>query len=831
MSNFSMLDSGRLSESELADDDPLVTSATKIQALFRGYLYRKHLALADLYHYSAKVIQAAWRKYLSECKCRNVRIFFALFRINRVVQGWREKLHAGRYMDHLRRFDPILTFYPAKSNPPTPRGRPGKERRAATSTGNGKDFTPVPLRLMPRARTRFTGTLGSPSRLVDNVPRMASALGPREPSGRRRVLVDLPPPWHEKDPKRMSQTQRDDALYVQRGNIAWVKENIIAVLMRGCAPKLQDRDDLLKRNRKHLDKVVEKPFVFSLPRVQKSLAMKQARDACILRSGLTVFASTSSYVMLGPTAVSADNIRLVTSYDVKSPMIDIAIHPLSGNIVALDARWTLRLIENGKTVLTRSLSVGSPIPRVREYLAFDRHALLWVNLFPQRGSLLLVDPLTFETSLQFSLDQVCLVHRFMRMNVSLTPFTMKDHGAGFIGLFAKQTAVYLFSYDFAKVKILKHEKMRGFPKVKQENQRIFVWSTDKMLYIYELGEILELTTLVRTIGFTSIPRDIVSCPNTDFIFVACEDSKCYVLLGKSIEVPLRIPNAELSMAELSFASVLLGPMVYAQSRVLFAELACVTLTAVPVKLCAFRYSEKLILLIVAYESGNMGSFWLFNVSSPVKTIEFETFNLPRMTDLAELVRIQFDSAWAPHSEKIEAHMALFRTMSTFTATANSTLMTNRFHPSRPPFSLAKMFINTQLRPWHLFFPSAPNRTSTCYEVYHFFTRTGMLPMTLSTFSTFLERFAPESLHRALPAAETLINPKIPMVLTGPYKSVVDLSFSQAQLTDLIEYLNPVKTLFECVGQTTSLKHTSTRTHVRDGLKFSSVSIFSVGLTR
>ena len=39
------------------------------------------------------------------------------------------------------------------------------------------------------------------------------------PPRKRRVIVQLPPPWHDKDPKRLSQSQQDDLLFNQKSNI------------------------------------------------------------------------------------------------------------------------------------------------------------------------------------------------------------------------------------------------------------------------------------------------------------------------------------------------------------------------------------------------------------------------------------------------------------------------------------------------------------------------------------------------------------------------------------------------------------------------------------
>jgi hypothetical protein len=112
-------------------------AAIKIQSVYRGYLFRKHQALADKYDRLARTIQTAWRNYLNQVKCMNIRIIMALFRIRRAVIRYRVKLCAAKTMRDLARFDNVLAFYPSKSRPPS-------KTRARASNVTSTGLVPVP---------------------------------------------------------------------------------------------------------------------------------------------------------------------------------------------------------------------------------------------------------------------------------------------------------------------------------------------------------------------------------------------------------------------------------------------------------------------------------------------------------------------------------------------------------------------------------------------------------------------------------------------------------------------------------------------------------------
>ena len=795
-------------------------SARKIQSVYRGYMYRKDQSLLGLHNFSARVIQKAWREYVEKCKIQRVREILALFRISRAVHSYALRLRLSRERRRLNRLEQVLMFYPSKSIVPEPKkrrrrvkmkqvpgifaqtARAGKVRARTAmsprrqSSSGARD--PVQAQVATqRARSVRTPIFGETQGAQDDQrPATASAARPASPR-RRKFLVELPPPWHQTDPKRLSQAQQDEMLFNQKGNIVWVKKELIPMLWKNCLPMFVERDELIKKNEKFIERSVVKAFICPIPRGMKALGMKTPKQAVFIGDGcLLVVASSTSFAVVEPKTLTNDNLVWNKGYDVAAPMLDIAIHPFSGAIATIDARWNLRLYERGKTVMKQELVVGTKIPKVQKYLHFDKNGLLWVNLWPQKGHLFLIDTLTFQIALHINLESVLQTHRFMRTLAQLVPIAYRDQPFGFAGTFVGTTDVYLFSYDFSKAKALKHPDMKTLPHVKQITGRVYVWSFEKSVYAYELGEYLDATRLIGRIEAPTTPTDICGTSDPDMIYIGCEDCTVHAYLARTTEYQLRIPEQKMTPEEMRYADVLLGPMQYTQSRKRFTEMASYKFTSVPLKIAAFAFSEKMIMVVAVYSNGNMGSVWMVNDSQNVRAMNFDIFeyNNPQLS--MQVASEDFNQNVVQSQKKRQRQIDMMNFVADFDEISNTGLMNNRWNPKTENVSLVGLYMKNNLREWYPFLPDSPPKTLSAYEAFHYLMRTGILPTNASTFSSFLLRFLPSHMQKNLPNIELVMNPEIPIRTSGNYNAIVNYPFDTQAILDIFDVADPLLKLRE-----------------------------------
>jgi hypothetical protein len=409
----------------------------------------------------------------------------------------------------------------------------------------------------------------------------------------------------------------------------------------------------------------------------------------------------------------------------------------------------------------------------------------------------MVDPLTLHPSSQIIFERLNAAHRFKSSRIHLAPLAHNNHPFRFIAIGSDrsgdsiQSTVYLVSFDFNRLKALKHPDMKRFPQVKQENQRIFVWSADRILYVYEIGDGIEATTLIGRIECESEPTDVIATSNPDIIYVGCKDFTVHALLGKACDIVLRLPDATFSAAEKVYGPICLGPMLVSRCRRLFSEMTCLKCNGPPFKLAAFRFSDQLTLLVVVYATGHMGTFWFYNAIQPVQASNFDEFQYGEVTKVHDATSAQYLANVSGLIEKREAQLSLFETITSFDGIANHALLNNLFNPSSSKISLVKMFVNANIRVWFPFLPEVPPKTSSCYEVFHYLTRIGLLPSTLSEFSAFLQRFAPEELKRRAPGLEAIVSTNIPVKTSGPYRAIATYQISLTDLERIVDVLDPL----------------------------------------
>ena len=108
-------------------------------------------------------------------------------------------------------------------------------------------------------------------------------VGPGGGSGsktrRKKVeLIELRPPWHDTDPRRIGTSQKEEMLYEQQQTFAWAKSELIRFFMSRCNRALDVCDELQARNKRYEKRMVNCPIFYALPRLTKPIYLKAATE-------------------------------------------------------------------------------------------------------------------------------------------------------------------------------------------------------------------------------------------------------------------------------------------------------------------------------------------------------------------------------------------------------------------------------------------------------------------------------------------------------------------------------------------------------------------------
>lgn len=755
-------------------------AAVKIQKVFRGWYFRLNQELTKVRNNAARIIQTAWRAYRVRQLFRRLEELIALARIAKAVRRYRTKLGIKKKYKEMAKLDPVLAFYPARSRPAeATRGKRGR-RRGRRRTGTGRrpkkeeSITSVPTRQMPKPLT-VPGQGGGTRR-------------------KRKILVDLPVPWHRKDPRRLSATQKDELLYAQRNDLEWVKTDIMRLLMRRVNAGLDQRNDLVAKNEKFMARTLPKPFLFGHIRNRVHNSGSTPKLIQYIRDVGVYVLLTSTFSLTCEVKTFADDGVIVKNmFDIPAPLYDVILHQKSGYIIGLDNRWCLKLFNGKIAVISRQLDVVDPIPAVNKFMSFDKFGLLWVNMIPQKGNFMCFDPLTLSMTIQVNLDALGATHRFMRSNVTLFPINFREP-VGFVGVFTGMTDLVLFNLDFSRARHLKHPRMTCFPSVRQVSNRLFVWSQDKVIYVYEVKESIDLVQLAGSFEVSHVPVDVCCTNDPDLIYVGLEDGTLRVFLGSKCEYPLRLPESKLAREEIPFADAMLGPMKYTVSRSLFREMLMHRFSAVPFRMDAISLSSKLAVVTVAHFDSSIQSFWVFNDAQIVKAIDFDAFQYENKQFIPLMTR-EFQVHIPMVNKRRAKYMELRKFLEDFDAAARRGSIRNIFQPKAPPFVLTKFIAGKTLHGKFSFIPETGKEEHSAYETFHYLRRSGVLPAQLFDFSSFLKRLLPPDYSRQV-LAEGRFNRVLPVRTGGVYNTIAQYTFTDKEINSFLGSINPVACLKE-----------------------------------
>jgi len=760
-------------------------AATLIQSLFRGFMARNKPLKSFKENKAARVIQFAWRRYLDRQKIKRCRFILTTVILKNFVREFIRKRNVRLEYERLKSFDKVLSFYPAKSNkeilenPKTSR----KKRRVL------KKKNAVPKKEEPKKTTIALPIAKTPKIIPRSLP-----------SRKRKVLIECPPPWHNRDPRKLSQTQKDEMEFNQKNNYFWMKNNITNRLLEKGNPFFDESDVLFQKNEHFCNREVQKGFIqfFSRPYISTQVR-SPSQIECVYRTSQFIVTSYSCYSVLQLDSLSHDSIISYSKYISKAPYIDIIIHRFSGNVFAINTNWELVSLEDGKEVFFSQLEVIKRIPILHSFMQFDHFGMLWVNLLPQQGKLYCFDTLTLHTTLIISYHSLLTINSSISYVRAFLPLSLDEKPIGFAFSFSNTSDIVVFSIDFSQSKRLGKHKMDCIPLFKQINTFLVIWSKEQIIYGYELNSNINYIKYHSSYHLKSCPTDILFIEKSDFFLISRLDGCLSAHMAFDNGICSRIPNEKLSDSEQAFADKLLGPETHTTCRSLFMEIGVMNFTSTPLSISGDPLNSNTVLVMVAFASGDVGSVWVQYGSLKTQIKFYNDFSIGDPNFLANQLNNSFPSVFS----NIISHRKLMNgSKSTLARLFNSIHAGEQgspFSPNNSCVSILYSLMGVEFRKMHPFIPLTPNQFFSAYEAFYFFKRSDSLPSTVRTFNEFLDRFAPSKEKDQLNSIG-IIKKNIPFRGIGPYQCIIDCSFSKLQISNVFNQSNSFFSLSKSLSE-------------------------------
>lgn len=764
-----------MSEFDLVVTDETIRAATIIQKVTRGYLVRYISYKNESENKSALKIQRAFRAYRKRQIVLHCKQILALHKINKYVSHYVKMLRTRKQYQRLVQMDGILKYYPSSSRPyEKPKKLRKKDRRKKKQEDLRARREPMDLSKIQRP----------------TVPRA------RIPKGmKRKILVQLPPPWKNKDARRLSETQKEDYMYSQKANVSWARKELLSTLLFRAGLKMDDRDQLIERNSKFQTRQIPKSFYITIPRTAKGIGAK-------IPLHLTQISNFSEYVIAtGNTVVTLDTTMpsedlVVSRTPITGPFYDVFVHPQSSVVLAINTKWELFGIENGVIKNMMKLPVKTTVPRFRKYIVCDSIGFVWICLFAQKGPIYCIDPLTFQVNFEISLDFSAIVYPQLRNTRMFLPLCANNELVAIAFAYNGSKDVNLFTPDLSTCKTLKHNNFKSLPVISQAGNFLTVHS-GKDLYLYNYVD-LKILTKPNYIYQSSADIELVTgTVDPDLLFVSRDDGTVKILLGKGMDVPLRIPNNKLEPFEKEFADKLLGPVNYTKSRGMLAEVGMLSLVSSPTQMCATVFSDKLVFLTTCSMTGHTNSFWIGISQVTVAAQDYDTYMETDQTKQKMHMEIvaEIDSVLQQKALLRNQFKKSLAGFNTFAERASIGQTMKLFNKKDNVFSLPDLILQTSLKEMFPFIPPTPQKCVSVYEAFILLKRADVLPQALSNFADFLERFAPNDQKRAVITGDKSTNFYLPVKTISPWNFSINIPLTTKEIENIMASQDALSSLF------------------------------------
>ena len=533
-----------------------------LSLFFRSYFFRKDLRQRVRRSRAAVVIQRAFRRYLY----RKDQVIFAQSRAAILIQRcWR------RYYRRQKIIQRILSTYPAEQ---------------------------LPYQLQMKLPKKKPVAPPSPRRV-----------------GKRKVLVELKPPWGDKKPNKLSPRDIENLMNEQKDDVTWVTKQIMPMFMQYLNKVLNGREKLQRQNKDYQSRVVMKTFYTIAPRsidgyepiVRMFLHAPSFAVVAVHRKGIT-----RQRMNCGSDEIR--RFRMV--YD--DVIVDAEMDRVSGRVFCLLRSWRITVFENGFFTAPVEIPVEKPKMYQKKCMFCDKYGYLWMFM-SSTGTVYLLDPLCFSLITEIQIKDICVRQMF--------PIYERQKLAKII-VSAKKNSTLCLCDASGAVKAQFSSSSKYTPSFLVSSSHLVSWTKDRQVTTYKRQK--GGFAVGNTFDLRASPSCVCLVKGFDILIVGQDDNSLNFFPLTSESLPLDIPKTSVSDELVEFYTALIGTPKVTQSNLSYANVLSIRLTELPQSVHAARFSDDLALVVCHLRDNTVLSYWVFRCRRAITLAYYDSIKVAPM---------------------------------------------------------------------------------------------------------------------------------------------------------------------------------------------------------
>lgn len=442
-----------------------------------------------------------------------------------------------------------------------------------------------------------------------------------------KQIIELPPPWGQKNKKSFSQAQLDDLISNQISDMKWIKTNITSKFITKIFTDIKNRQTIRDKCLEFQQRLV--------PRTFYTLSLRSS-ELYNYGSILQMYFHESTFRIINVhrngisiQKVNPNNSDEIRFYPSVLPILDSAFDKNSGRLVLINQNWYISSFENDFFTKPQKLrSVPMPVLPQKKYITMDKFGHIFLVLTQKYHSVYLLDSICYSLLKKFS-DFTISPKSFIS---AVHPIYLKMKPVGFYA--TSNTTSEFCIFDDEKNKLATFSDHIKFPPSFYVNSSfVFTFGKDKKVNIYQrkiLNRVPQLL-LLKTLELESIPLCISYIKAMHLLVVGLSNSQIKIFTFVNENQLLTFPYSSLSPELQKYAEDTIGEP---KTTSFYGQYSCILtkrLQYPPSQILVTQFAHNCVFIIVKLNDNQIDTFWLFQKSRKIKCIDFDLMAIQPIT--------------------------------------------------------------------------------------------------------------------------------------------------------------------------------------------------------
>lgn len=457
-----------------------------------------------------------------------------------------------------------------------------------------------------------------PSLLALISPPTSQTTAPAPRSSKKKILVNLLPPYRNKNKNRLTPHDIEVLEEEQKENLKWISKDIMTPQIKKIFNMLTKRDDLVLQNQNYIDRYVSKTFLTYAHHSNES--DKNISRSFIHAPTFTIFSVSNDHISRQTINVFEDEIEEFY-YDFKATIIDSEMHKLSGRIFCLLSDFSITIFENGYYTQRVKPDLDHPLLHQSKYLHVDKFGYLWIINTSKHSTIYRLDPFCLTL-----LSKYVIVIPPNRYTIkSFAPIYENNNLKGFFVSCKFNSTLYIVDVHGQIISSFTSH-VTYTPKFAINKNYVMTYGNDKKMVLYK--RFCDKLTEAQVFQLTSIPTSVIFIQGFKIFAVGLSDCsiRFYTLNNASYSLTLPLQQIPSDMQDVS--EDVLGKPLTTQSRLMYSEVMVIRVLSKPLSLSAVQFAPNAALMESHLEDGTILIFWLMKQSSKLKVSDFDKIHYP-----------------------------------------------------------------------------------------------------------------------------------------------------------------------------------------------------------